>query len=171
MCAAHWAETSDPSHYPIPKDWVTIHIPHKLEYVGPFFCLPMVSTKPCGQEAIFSQLTTNWYNILVHWVGIKPMTQDSQSQTWTTQPVVCTVTCTFLVSYLVCHKYNFIYWVIGMVPDSCPPSNDAANSMGAKANSSPKSKHTMASSVSIKAQSKRRHKGRKEGSFERVSKC
>jgi hypothetical protein len=49
-----------------------------------------------------------------------------------------------------------------MVPGSSPPSNDAANSMGAKANSSPKSKHTMASSVSVKAQSKRRHKGRKE---------
>ena len=46
----------------------------------------MVSTKPCGQKAIFSHLTTYRYNILVHWVGIKPTTRDSQSWTQTTQP-------------------------------------------------------------------------------------
>jgi len=51
-----------------------------------FFHLPMVSTKPCGQKAIFSHLTTYRYNIPVHWVWIKPTTQDSQSQTQTTQP-------------------------------------------------------------------------------------
>jgi hypothetical protein len=54
----------------------------------------------------------------------------------------------FPVSYLVCHKYNFIYCVVGMAPHSSPLSNDADNSKG----TAPKSKHTMASSASIKAQ-------------------
>jgi len=26
--AANWSETSDPSRYPVPQDWVTIHTPH-----------------------------------------------------------------------------------------------------------------------------------------------
>jgi len=26
-CMQHWAETSDPSHFPIPQDWVTIPYP------------------------------------------------------------------------------------------------------------------------------------------------
>jgi hypothetical protein len=49
-----------------------------------------------------------------------------------------------------------------MVPDSSPSCNVACNSLGAKDNSSPKSKRTMASSASLKAQSRHCHQGRKE---------
>jgi hypothetical protein len=63
------------------------------------------------------------------------------------------VTCTFLIFYLVCHQYYFFYCVV---------ANDADNSNGAKANLSLKSKHTLASSGSVKAQTKRRRHARKE---------
>jgi len=47
-------------HYPIlqdwVQDWVTIHMPHLMEYGEPFFYLPTVYTKASGQEVV----PANW---------------------------------------------------------------------------------------------------------------
>ncbi len=52
----------------------------------------------CWAGSNFSQLTMYWYNILLHWVGIKLMTWDSQSQTWTTWAGVNYVVCINIIA-------------------------------------------------------------------------
>ncbi len=62
-------QPSDPSHYPVPWDWVSIHIHCYSLYVGLFFICQW-SPPNLVVRKFFSQLTTHQYKVGGNWTHI-----------------------------------------------------------------------------------------------------